>query len=695
MKSSAFRIRDWSIGAKVSASTFALISVVFLAFVLMLGYSSARQAHDEALREVSDKTQMLAKTVEIIDADLRKQVSVYARLLATHYADGFSVDDSQALEVAGERVPLLKNGAVPVNLDFTVPDRFTTLTGVYATVFVRRGDDFIRVTTSHKKENGERAIGTRLAQDHPGYRRVLNGETYAGPAKLFGGQYMTQYDPIKDAGGKVIGILYVGVNFSDSMKSFKDKLKSLQLGQSGSFYALNAAPGKSYGELLIHRSAEGSQLVEAKDSEGRPYIKAMLDQKDGSLNYRLDDGRERIAAFHLIKNWNMLIVGEALADEITEAADRLRMRLQWIGLAMVALAAGLLYWLLRRLVTRPLAEALQVVRTVATGDLTSRITVRSHDETGQLLQAMKDMNDSLARIVGEVRGGTETMAVASRQIASGNMDLSARTEQQAGSLEETASSMEVLTSTVKRNADDARQANQLAQEASGVAVRGGSVVAQVVNTMDAINQSAGKIADITSVIDGIAFQTNILALNAAVEAARAGEQGRGFAVVAAEVRNLAQRSANAAKEIKALINDSVERVGAGSQLVAEAGATMEEIVGSVGRVTTIMAGIMNATGEQSAGIEQVNAAVRQMDQVTQQNAALVEEAAAAANALQDQAAKLAKVVSVFKLDPGGAGVAPPMAGARGPGSPAAPARSRDVKRLGPAQAQPEAVVEEA
>ncbi|MQA18839.1 methyl-accepting chemotaxis protein [Rugamonas rivuli] len=301
-------------------------------------------------------------------------------------------------------------------------------------------------------------------------------------------------------------------------------------------------------------------------------------------------------------------------------------------------------------ITTPINEAVQVAQTVASGDLTSRIEVKTTEETGQLLQALKDMNSSLIRIVGQVRSGTETIATASSQIATGNLDLSSRTEEQASSLEETASSMEELTSTVRQNADNARQANQLAVSASGVAVRGGDVVSRVVDTMESINASSSKIVDIISVIDGIAFQTNILALNAAVEAARAGEQGRGFAVVAGEVRTLAHRSAAAAKEIKELIGDSVGKVGTGSKLVAEAGETMSEIVTSVQRVTDIMAEITLATQEQSVGIDQINMAVGQMDTVTQQNAALVEEAAAAAASLQEQAAGLAEVVSVFKMD---------------------------------------------
>ena len=292
--------------------------------------------------------------------------------------------------------------------------------------------------------------------------------------------------------------------------------------------------------------------------------------------------------------------------------------------------------------------AAAIANKIAAGDLTVEVVTKENDNTS-LLFAMKAMRDSLAAIVSQVRAGTDTIATASGQIASGNLDLSSRTEQQASSLEETASSMEELTSTVKQNADNASQANGLALFASDVALKGGMVVAQVVETMDAINDSAKKIVDIISVIDGIAFQTNILALNAAVEAARAGEQGKGFAVVASEVRNLAQRSAAAAKEIKALIGDSVEKVDNGAKLVAQAGSTMEEIVESVKRVTDIMGEITAASQEQTSGIEQINTAITQMDEVTQQNASLVEEAAAAAESLQEQAGSLLQAVSVFQL----------------------------------------------
>jgi methyl-accepting chemotaxis protein len=340
---------------------------------------------------------------------------------------------------------------------------------------------------------------------------------------------------------------------------------------------------------------------------------------------------------------------KALNDNNTimaNASIRITLILAIIGM-ILAVGLGIF---ITRIITIPLQGAVNTARRVAAGDLTSRVEAKYTDETGQLLMALKEMNESLVQIVGDVRTGADSIAMATEEIAAGNLDLSQRTEEQASALEETASSMEELTSTVKQNADNAQAANQLAINASGVAVKGGEVINRVVLTMESITGSSKKIADIIGVIDGIAFQTNILALNAAVEAARAGEQGRGFAVVASEVRSLAQRSAAAAKEIKTLIEDSVGKVQDGSRLVEEAGRTTQEIVTSIRQVTDIMAEISAASIEQSSGIEQVNIAITQMDDVTQQNAALVEEAAAAAESLEEQGRQMVAVVARFTLE---------------------------------------------
>ncbi|PIG30900.1 methyl-accepting chemotaxis protein [Janthinobacterium sp. 35] len=365
--------------------------------------------------------------------------------------------------------------------------------------------------------------------------------------------------------------------------------------------------------------------------------------------------KELVDAFAAHHGYNEKLANMGAAEGIATAASA-----RWISsglaLAVMVLVAGMGLLLARRIASS-LKNAIEVAHTIAGGDLSVQISATSKDEVGQLMTAMAEMSESLVRIVAEVRSGTETIGTASSEIAAGNLDLSARTEQQAGSLEETASAMEELTATVRQNSDNARQAKQMAVSASDKAVRGGEVMGDVIRTMEAIDSASNKIADIISVIDGIAFQTNILALNAAVEAARAGEQGRGFAVVATEVRNLAHRSAAAAKEIKTLISDSVEQVEQGGKLVQQAGAAMTEVVDTVRSVTDIVSEISAASAEQSTGIDEINRAITQMDEVTQQNAALVEEAAAASQSLQEQASKLSSVVGAFKLAQGQANAA--------------------------------------
>ncbi|MGK5068659.1 methyl-accepting chemotaxis protein [Janthinobacterium sp. RT4P48] len=408
---------------------------------------------------------------------------------------------------------------------------------------------------------------------------------------------------------------------------------------------LNAEEQALYQEVLSTRKAY---------TEVRKNVFKAKNAGDLELGTRLYEGDMAVKRDIYLASLKKLEVLEAkllndTAAQIRSRYENGRLLLISLGVAAILLGIACAYWITRS-ITRPITRAVEVAEAVSAGDLTSHIVVESRDETGQLMHALKNMNDKLVSIVGQVRAGTDSISTASSEIAAGNLDLSSRTEQQASSLEETASSMEELTSTVKLNADNARSANQLAIDASQIASKGGAVVSEVVSTMGSINDSSRKIVDIISVIDAIAFQTNILALNAAVEAARAGEQGRGFAVVASEVRNLAQRSSQAAKEIKGLIDDSVQKVEAGSQLVDKAGRTMDEIVQSISHVTQIMNQITDASDEQRTGIEQVNQAIGQMDQVTQQNAALVEEAAAAAESMQEQAAKLADVVGLFKLD---------------------------------------------
>ncbi|WP_313067708.1 methyl-accepting chemotaxis protein [Achromobacter animicus] len=434
-------------------------------------------------------------------------------------------------------------------------------------------------------------------------------------------------------------------------KQFDDAVKNMDV-------LREKAAANFYEEQTKHLLAQFGETEQVWKREAAAFFDAAKSQPMTQTDPRVAEAEKRVIASSQKLDdlmTNLAISKEKAAERSVAEGTALynTVRAIMIALAIAGVAVGMLLgWLVTRGIVRPLGEAVSAARQVAAGDLTTEIRVVTRDETGDLMGALKAMNESLARIVKDVRDGCENIASASSQIAQGNADLSQRTEEQASSLEQTAASMEELTSTVQQNANNASEADRLVSQASNVAVRGGEVVEGVVQTMSAISDSSRRIADITGVIDGIAFQTNILALNAAVEAARAGEQGRGFAVVAGEVRTLAQRSAVAAKEIKVLIDESVTRVEGGSRQVDEAGRTMREVVDSVRQVATLVREISGASEEQSTGIGQVNQAVSQMDTVTQQNAALVEEAAAAAASMQEQATRLAQEVRRFKVDAG-------------------------------------------
>ncbi|MGO4381410.1 methyl-accepting chemotaxis protein [Pseudoduganella sp. RAF53_2] len=478
---------------------------------------------------------------------------------------------------------------------------------------------------------------------------------------------------ISDLTGKLVSDRYQKVVLTNEMRSHSNRsaqsLRNAMLepdaGKSAAFLASMAESDRSGAEAAnkleqIIRSAEAKRLF-AEETQAFLDYKAKRDEvlkrfqggdRDGAIQYMFSDMVPAQNAYFGKLDAILAFQGKLMNEDGAKAEDTAQ-EATWlmVGQLVVATLLSILAgWLITRSVTTPINQAVDLAETVAQGDLTSRIEVERKDETGRLLNALKEMVAALTRTVGSVRNSTDTITTGTAEIAAGNLDLSRRTEQQAAALEETASSMEELTSTVRQNADHARQANQLVVSAADHASQGGQVVSEVVQTMGAIKDSSARIVDIIGVIDGIAFQTNILALNAAVEAARAGEQGRGFAVVAGEVRTLAHRSAQAAREIKALIDDSVAKVDAGGKLVDQAGAAMQRIVDSVQQVAGIMSEIANAGNEQTAGIEQINTAVAEMDSVTQQNAALVEEAAAAARSMQEQAVQLQQAVAVFKID---------------------------------------------
>ena len=644
-----------SVAFKLSATALFSLLVVLLA---TMGIVSGLLWKDFGRLSRDDATQYAAQVrtlVQTFDETAQEQAKRDFSLFKANFPGQFSVAEAPGAD--GKPEAVLSFQGAPVNGDFEVVDRFSKDSmGAVATIFARTGDDFIRVTTSLKKQDGERAYKTLLDRKHPAYALMNEGKTYIGRASLFGREYMTVYEPIRE-GNRTIGILFIG----SDMGAILGKLDTVMAGQklfaTGAVYAVNLSAGPARGSIYGLPGAGKGLKVDEKDEQAKAWMAALaavgqsgdLESEWSPRRSSEGDRATRYLAVEHYKPWNWAIVAEA---PLTEMMSEARNVLAWLWLGVVvalALLTVVLVLATRRLVGAPVQQLSAALAYLAQGDLTHAVSVRSRDEIGTLAQAMEGFRARLVESLGTVRTSADSVSAASTEIAQGNQDLSGRTESQASALEQTAASMEQLGATIRHNADSASQANQLAVGASRVAQQGGEVVSKVVSTMQDINSSSQKIADIIGVIDGIAFQTNILALNAAVEAARAGEQGRGFAVVAAEVRNLAQRTAAEAKAIKELIGASSAMVQQGSVLADQAGTTMQEVVRSIQRVADMVSEISAASNEQTAGVGQVGEAVTQLDQTTQQNAALVEEMAAAASSLRTQAQQMVEAIARFNL----------------------------------------------
>jgi methyl-accepting chemotaxis protein len=837
MTTRAATVFSTSIGARLALLMGLITTVAFVALAVLIYRQAATSYQQRVEAGLQSSTDLMRDSVELYDRSLSDSTERMAGIFRAMLPAGeVSVDAANTVTVGERQTPTLRLGTDVLNLQEGAVDRFAEATGGgVATVFVRDGDDFVRVSTSVRNAEGARAMGTVLDHASPAYAKMLAGEGFTGPVRLFGVDYMTHYMPIKNAAGEVAGIAFVGQNYTEGLAALKSRLRDSKLGKEGHFLAVNTRAGEQFGTVVAGSAGEGEKLLELIDASDRAELDALLAGKATEATLHLRTAKEATPQTYFVTAqtygpWQWTVLGLEPTSVLQTVLHKLMLQIGVVsGLGLLAVIVALIV-VVRRLLTVPLAQAGQVARDVAAGRLDQRIVVRSQDEVGRLMGALQQMQDKLREIIhaqnemsqrhaegaishridasrfegefgtmvtgtnelvaahigvkmrmvdlvrryadgdlsqsmeqlpgekariteavngvrdrlqaingeikhlvaaaaagdfsvrgnadayqhdfrvmveglntlmvtadrnlsalsgllraladGDLRGRIEgqfqgvfatmrddanatvaqltaivggiqqaavSVATASAEIAAGNDDLSRRTEQQAASLEESAASLEELTSAVKQNADHARRADRLAAEAADVAAQGGTAVAQVVDTMSGIEASSRRIADITTVIDGIAFQTNILALNAAVEAARAGEEGRGFAVVASEVRALAQRSASAAKEIKTLIEASVAQVADGSALASQAGQTLQRVVASVGELGGLIEEIANASQEQAAGIEQVNQSIVQMDGVTQQNAALVEEASAAARALNAQSSELQQSVGQFRL----------------------------------------------
>lgn len=633
-----------SLASHLTLLLSALLATVLLVISIVIATAAEKRTRDDLVNLVGGKVQGIAEVADAMDTANRQLAERAYQGFRSRFDASFSVDPETGA---------LMSGSVAINGSFVEVDAFERNTGGVATVFMRRGDDFERIATSLKKQDGQRAVGTNLSRSHPAYSLMLEGKTYTGRAVLFGKPYMTHYEAVRDTSGTVIGILFIGFDITDVQTALLQVVDNMRYFETGGTYVIDPRVTNEEATFISHPT-----------SAGKPVLKEFPQMESKMNRWRADPDA---AVFDITPVFNpqsdnpWAVMRPASASGwwvVAEVSDSEAMASHWnavknlvLVFALATLIIGIgLFFIIRRQISDPLNQLSDAVTAVADGDLTRTFASDRKDEVGYLIRHLNGMRLRYQDLLLQVRSVAESIDTASGEIASGNHDLSVRTEQTASNLQETAARMGQLTDAVRQSSDSAHQANRLAADAASIAARGGQMVSEVVSTMEQINQSSRKISDIIGVIDGIAFQTNILALNAAVEAARAGEQGRGFAVVATEVRSLAGRSAQAAREIKALIGASVEKVEAGSRLVADTGATMGEIVGSVRQVSTIIGVITTAAAEQSDGIAQVNTAVGQLDQATQRNAALVEESAAAAECMKGEASRLANVVKVFRLD---------------------------------------------
>jgi methyl-accepting chemotaxis protein-2 (aspartate sensor receptor) len=609
-----------------------------------------QEADTQATMALAAQSRSVCELLQVYDVTARNASNKDFGIFAAEFDTSFAL--REAPEGDARTQPQLSNRGVVLNGQFEVVDRFTRLTGATATVFARSGDDFQRVTTSLKKNDGSRAVGTLLDRQHPAYQLMRAGKPYIGRAFLFGKAYMTRYEPIVQD-GRVIGILYVGSDLSDVFGALDKYLRAEHPLDVGSVYTISTEPGATTGNVL---GLDSMHRLDKDDPAAAAFMQRLQGgAAEGSFDatWTPRTAAEPPAPNRVVyaKNptWNWVVVSEASQKAVTAKAVRTLTVLWVAGATALLLMLVTITWLTRRLVGKPIQQLIGSLSHLAQNDLTQALPSRSDDEIGRLTQSMEHFRVQLVAALSTVHGNAHSLASASSQIADSSKNLSLRTDEQIDVLKYTFTTMGELTAKMHGNAQSASQATKLALQASQMATRGGQAVDQIVHTMERINESAKTIAGIVSLIDGIAFQTNILALNAAVEAARAGVQGRGFAVVASEVRALAQRCASAAKDIKTLIHQSVEQVQAGVSLVDEAGRTISEVVGASKRVSDIIGEVRGASDEQGNNINQVVEAVSCLDRSTQQSVTLVADSAAAAQGLKHQADLLVQAISVFQL----------------------------------------------
>ena len=675
------RFRDLPIAVKFCLLLLPAVALLLTALAVIQASLSSASLESKALADLKQKNELIVGMMDAYNKSLKHTVLREGEVFLTYYPGRYELDDTHLMQVGDGAAPVLRVNGRIVNLDFGGVDRFSELTGGNATIFARKGDDFIRVTTSVRNEKGARMVGTMLTANSPAYPSVMRGETYLGKAHLFGRDYITQYRPIKSDDGKVIAISYVGLDCTESLKIFQEQLRTLKTA-SGFTFVIDGAEGKNKGKALVHPSRPGENLLDAADTSGRKFISEMLNSKNGSMRYAFVDepngaGRERIVAFNYFSDWSWLIASGAYADVVRQESVTLRNYTIGATLLTLVLLAALMYVAARIWVARPLQGAVAFTKRLASGDLTARLDNASGDEVGGLLRTIQEMNENLVSIVQQVTTSAHNVLHEATQLSSSADKLVRGSQGQTDAANSAAQAVEVNSAGLALSAERAQEVHVLAQGSLTGTAKGNEALAQMVAELHRAGGSVHEIAaaveqfvrssetitEMTRQVKEIADQTNLLALNAAIEAARAGEQGRGFAVVADEVRKLAEKSSRAASEIDAVTETLGSRSAAVTGAIDKGKGSLDSCQALVEQVVAVLEGaneaatqaaqaaerIAASVAEQTGASEQVSRHVRGISEMAEANSAAIRETSATARQLEQLSRSLQDCTSRFKL----------------------------------------------
>jgi methyl-accepting chemotaxis protein len=671
-----------NLGQKLTAVLVLVLLATFVVGGLILESSSVKLIKQSASSSAASINKTLADMVDVFITQVERGADRLMSAFQLSIHESFHLDTAVSIQIGEKSTVALRLGGKLVNGDFALVDQFTKETGGVATIFVKSGDDFIRVSTSLKKEDGSRAIGTALDHVHPAYTKILNGEAYRGPARLFGRDYFTKYVPIKE-NGNVVGILFIGADFTDELKALRDRIKGTKVGETGYAYVLNAKEGQNYGQLVVHPEKEGQSLLDAKDADGRPFIKEILEKKEGVTSYLWKNtgeiaAREKIVAYGYNKTLNWLIASGAYVDDLGKTVKTLMYWVGAIGLVLAVVLPLLIYATVHKLVTQPLSELQTFCQQIQSShDFTLLPPRTGNDEVGQTCQSVSVLMGTLRQTFGGLMENVLEVDKAAHHLAESSFVASRQSEKASDSASSMAASVEEMTVGINHISDNANIASELAKIAGNKSAEGGQTILRATNEMAEIAKEVqvastvihelgietGKISSIIGVIKDVADQTNLLALNAAIEAARAGESGRGFAVVADEVRKLAERTALSTGEIASMVNaiqalsdratnimsETVGQVEQGAKLAGQAGVAITEIQLNSTKVLEVVDEITLALGEQSSASHQIAIQTETVARVAEENSHAASTATKSAEHLELLGETIRKSVQQFKF----------------------------------------------